>query len=91
MVYMFIMMLSYQNFALNNVVRVLQGMFGNNPTQYITGPKSIAVPGQLAGLYKAHQMHGKLPWAQLVKPAKDLSGRGGRVSKSLHRKLVHRK
>lgn len=38
--------------------------------------KSIGVPGTVAGLYKAHQKYGKLPWADLVQPAIDYAENG---------------
>lgn len=37
---------------------------------------SVGVPGTVAGMYKAHQELGRLPWALLVQPAIDLA-RGG--------------
>jgi gamma-glutamyltranspeptidase/glutathione hydrolase len=40
------------------------------------GPKSIGVPGTVAGLHLAHQKYGKLPWKVLVQPAIDLAEDG---------------
>jgi gamma-glutamyltranspeptidase/glutathione hydrolase len=33
------------------------------------GPVSVGVPGTVAGLYLAHQRHGRLPWSDVVKKA----------------------
>ncbi len=35
----------------------------------ITGPRSVSVPGCLAGLGSMHAAHGKLPWARLAQAA----------------------
>lgn len=40
------------------------------------GLLSVGVPGTVAGLWKAHQRLGKLPWADLVQPAVDLAENG---------------
>lgn len=40
------------------------------------GPKSIGVPGTVAGLHLAHQKYGLLPWKVLVQPAIDLAEDG---------------
>lgn len=40
------------------------------------GLLSVGVPGTVAGLYKAHQKMGKLPWSRLVAPAIDLAENG---------------
>ena len=37
---------------------------------------SVGVPGTVAGMYKAHQELGKLPWADLVAPAVKLAREG---------------
>ncbi len=42
----------------------------------IMGPYSIATPGVLAGLGLAHKTYGKLPWADLARPAIALADRG---------------
>lgn len=45
---------------------------------------SVGVPGTVAGLYKAHQSLGKLPWASLVEPAVSLARDGIPVSYALY-------
>ena len=47
--------------------------------------KAIGVPGTVAGLYKAHEKYGKLPWADVVQPAIDLAGQGFAMNWSLYR------
>jgi len=47
--------------------------------------KAIGVPGTVAGLYKAHQKYGKLPWADVVQPAIDLAAQGFAMNWSLYR------
>ena len=42
----------------------------------ILGPYSIAIPGLVSGLALAHKTYGKLPWADLAKPAIALAERG---------------
>jgi gamma-glutamyltranspeptidase/glutathione hydrolase len=44
------------------------------------GYKAIGVPGTVAGLYLAHQRHGKLPWASLVAPARRLAAEGFEIN-----------
>jgi gamma-glutamyltranspeptidase/glutathione hydrolase len=42
----------------------------------IDGPRSISVPGCLAGIAAMHAAHGKLPWAQLAGPAIEHASHG---------------
>ncbi|KAL7098657.1 hypothetical protein ACP275_09G031800 [Erythranthe tilingii] len=64
-------------------------MFTNkSESEWKHGAPSIAVPGQLAGLYTIHQKYGKLPWESIVSPAEKLARRGFRVSQSLFNKMV---
>lgn len=42
----------------------------------IDGPLSVSVPGALAGMALMHERHGRLPWAQLVRPAIALAAEG---------------
>jgi len=45
---------------------------------------SVGVPGTVAGLYKAHQELGRLPWAALVQPAIDLARNGIPITWALY-------
>src|SRR5687768_6738018 len=49
--------------------------------------KAVAVPGTVAGLALAHKRHGKLPWADLVEPARKLAAEGFEVNYHLARSL----
>jgi len=40
------------------------------------GIKAAGIPGTVAGLYRAHERFGKLPWKDLVEPAIDLAEDG---------------
>src|ERR1043166_2138556 len=40
------------------------------------GYKAVAVPGTVAGLALVHKRHGKLPWRELVEPARKLAANG---------------
>ncbi|TVP67732.1 MAG: gamma-glutamyltransferase [Nodularia sp. (in: Bacteria)] len=39
------------------------------PNASVTGYLAVATPGTVAGLYEVHRRYGKLPWADVVKPA----------------------
>jgi gamma-glutamyltranspeptidase/glutathione hydrolase len=54
----------------------------------LVGGRSVGVPGTVAMLALAHRQHGKLPWAQLLAPAIDLSEQGFAVSPRLHTLLA---
>ncbi len=49
--------------------------------------KAVGVPGTVAGLFLAHKRHGKLPWYDLVEPARKLAAEGFPVSNGLARSL----
>src|SRR6202049_745897 len=49
----------------------------------LVGYKAIAVPGTVAGLAFAHKRYGKLPWRDLVEPARKLAAEGFTVSQYL--------
>lgn len=44
---------------------------------------AVGVPGELAGLWALHQRYGRLPWAQVVEPARRLAADGFTVDWSL--------
>jgi gamma-glutamyltranspeptidase / glutathione hydrolase len=66
--------------------------FGDASTQvFQVGETSVAVPGLVLGLEKAHARYGTLPWAELVEPAIELARRGVDVNDAqsfLHRILA---
>ncbi|XP_038044092.1 glutathione hydrolase 1 proenzyme-like [Patiria miniata] len=51
-------------------------MFVNDTDQANYGAKAVSVPGELAGLWAAHQKYGELPWKQLVTPVIDMAEHG---------------
>lgn len=55
-----------------------------------TGGLSIAVPGELAGLWALHQEYGVLKWADLVAPTIKLCEEGHVMSKYLHNIIASR-
>ncbi len=48
------------------------------------GPLAVGVPGTVAGLWKAHQELGSLPWADLVAPAVKLARDGIPITYALY-------
>jgi gamma-glutamyltranspeptidase/glutathione hydrolase len=62
---------------------------------YRTGAWAAGVPGTVRGLALAHRKHGKLPWAELVKPAAVLARAGfaisGELASALNRQLAPRR
>jgi gamma-glutamyltranspeptidase/glutathione hydrolase len=50
----------------------------------VIGGYSVGVPGVLAMLEASHKEHGKLPWANLFKPAIILAEQGFAISERLH-------
>ncbi len=47
------------------------------------GGLAVAVPGELAGYWDAHQTYGRLPWSRLVLPAALLAENGVQVNSHL--------
>ena len=52
-----------------------------------TGWLAAGVPGTVRGLEFAHKKFGKLPWADVVRPAADLAARGWPLSPALARSI----
>ncbi|MDM9383710.1 gamma-glutamyltransferase [Chlorogloeopsis sp. ULAP01] len=60
--------------ATRNMYLDAQGKVRLNAT--INGYLAVATPGTVAGLYEVHRRYGRLPWAELVKPAIALAKNG---------------
>jgi gamma-glutamyltranspeptidase/glutathione hydrolase len=46
---------------------------GSTTQAFRVGAASVAVPGSVAGLAKAHELYGTIPWPQLLEPAAELA------------------
>jgi len=56
---------------------------GGQPLKFVdavVGGRAVGVPGAVAMLARAHQQHGRLPWAQLFGPAITLAAQGFAIS-----------
>ena len=53
----------------------------------VVGGRAVGTPGVLHMLWRVHQQHGKLAWAQLFAPAIELAQQGFEVSPRLHASL----
>ncbi len=53
-----------------------------------TGALSVAVPGLVRGLWDLHQRHGRLPWARLVSPARQVARDGFPVPEMLAQRVA---
>lgn len=65
--------------------------FVGNSSLLVSGPLSVAVPGELKAYGTAHEKYGKLPWSQLVQPTIDLCRNGFPVGKHLAAKLQEKR
>jgi len=52
----------------------------DNRIPYWIGPPTVAVPGSIAGLAEAHRLYGRLPWPELVAPAREHARAGVEVT-----------
>jgi gamma-glutamyltranspeptidase/glutathione hydrolase/leukotriene-C4 hydrolase len=65
-----------------------ENMFVNDTKKSsLEGGLSIAVPGELKGMWELHQKYGKLPWKELFAPVIDLCRNGHEVTEYLARVL----
>ncbi|MFN8198940.1 MAG: gamma-glutamyltransferase [Nakamurella multipartita] len=56
--------------------RDIKVAFGDVEVPYAVGGPSVAVPGTPSGVAALHTRFGRLPWAQIVGPARDLAESG---------------
>lgn len=57
----------------------------------LVGYRASGVPGTIAGLALAHKRHGKLPWADVVEPARKLAAEGFVVSEYVSRSINNKR
>ena len=57
----------------------------------LVGHRASGVPGTIAGLAAAHKKYGKLPWADLVEPARKLAAEGFPVSEYFARSIGNKR
>ncbi|CAG0920648.1 unnamed protein product, partial [Notodromas monacha] len=60
-----------------------ENMYGGNGTLSKSGGLAVAVPGEIAGYWEAHQKFGKLPWHRLFQPAIKMCLEGIEIHKPL--------
>lgn len=68
--------------------KAFKNMYAQNAALKASGVLSIAVPGEIAGLYNAWKQYGKLPWRRLVRPAAHLAHNGFKISPYLHMQML---
>ncbi|MCP5119572.1 MAG: gamma-glutamyltransferase, partial [bacterium] len=61
------------------------------PQASLVGALAAGVPGSPSGLYELHKRYGKLPWPQVVEPARRLAAEGFAVSQRLVNGLEYKK
>ncbi len=64
----------------------VDGRVVNNSNHF--GPLAVGVPGTVAGLWKAHEELGSLPWNELVAPAVRLAREGIPITYTLQRSFA---
>ncbi|KAG9103041.1 hypothetical protein FRC06_000368 [Ceratobasidium sp. 370] len=62
-------------------------MFSKSPLLSKFGGLSVAVPGEIRGIYAAHSQFGRLPWARLFEPSIKLASDGWEITTELDRRL----
>ncbi|KAJ2742537.1 hypothetical protein GGI20_004422, partial [Coemansia sp. BCRC 34301] len=65
-----------------------EDMFIDDIKQARVGGMAVGVPGEIAGLYSAHQRFGKLSWHRLFEPSIKLASDGFPLSSVVHGQLL---
>lgn len=60
-----------------------EDMFVGNASLSVIGGKSIAVPGQLKGLWELHRKYGRIEWAKLIQPTIRLCKEGTPLTEAM--------
>ncbi|ODN04055.1 Gamma-glutamyltranspeptidase 1 [Orchesella cincta] len=66
-------------------------LYESDPSSSVNGGLAVGIPGEIAGLWEAHQKFGRVAWPDLVKFSQDLALNGFAVSKQLAVSLVQHK
>ena len=61
-------------------VEAAEADFGDATQIFHIGPGTVATPGFMQGLWELHAQHGRLPWAELFTPAREVAEQGHAVS-----------
>ncbi|ODV90572.1 hypothetical protein CANCADRAFT_12619, partial [Tortispora caseinolytica NRRL Y-17796] len=66
-------------------------MYDDHPLTSKIGGKAVGIPGELAGLWAAHERYGSLSWKELFDPVVDLARKGFPMPRVVHvaLKTVH--
>lgn len=64
--------------------KATRDMYKGDKSSAYTGPLAIGIPGEVRGLWAAHQEWGILPWKELIAPTLELCRDGYIMSKALH-------
>ncbi|KAG8777938.1 hypothetical protein FRC12_000112 [Ceratobasidium sp. 428] len=62
-------------------------MFSGSPLLSKFGGLSVAVPGEIRGIYAAHSQFGRLSWARLFEPSIKIASDGWEITTELDRRL----
>ncbi|KAK6949667.1 hypothetical protein Daesc_009750 [Daldinia eschscholtzii] len=73
----------YIDFRETAPAAAFEDMYKNNTDASIYGGLASGVPGELRGLEYLHKNYGKLPWADVVKPAVKVAREGFEVTEDL--------
>ena len=67
----------------NSTIKGMQSIVMIVILHSIIGGLAIGVPGQLKGMYEAHQRFGQLPWSNVVEPAIELAINGFNITPAI--------
>lgn len=80
--------LDFREMAPSFFTRDVYAEAGRDPA---TGPWAVGVPGEAAGLAELHRRAGRLPWSEVVEPARRLAEEGFLVGEPLAAALAYKR